>query len=203
VRARVGYLDASLTRPGEVAQLVEHTTENRGVAGSIPALAIASGTRRSSGCRSRLGSTLGQPRGRIVRRTAVIESRRAWQKRRCRRIGVTQTNCGPFTISAARQSGREWRSSVPMTDETMPLPSCCRWSASRSRFMSWRLATCLQSWPTGEPHSGLPLGGERTSRTEALRGLKRSSSAPPAASDVYSGSATRPSSRAPQRARGP
>ena len=25
---------------GEVAQLVEHTTENRGVAGSIPALAI-------------------------------------------------------------------------------------------------------------------------------------------------------------------
>ena len=27
--------------PGEVAQLVEHTTENRGVAGSIPALAIA------------------------------------------------------------------------------------------------------------------------------------------------------------------
>jgi hypothetical protein len=26
-------------RPGEVAQLVEHTTENRGVAGSIPALA--------------------------------------------------------------------------------------------------------------------------------------------------------------------
>jgi hypothetical protein len=55
----VGYLDASLTRPGEVAQLVEHTTENRGVAGSIPALAIASGTRRSSGCRSRLGSTPG------------------------------------------------------------------------------------------------------------------------------------------------
>jgi hypothetical protein len=28
---------------GEVAQLVEHTTENRGVAGSIPALAIAVG----------------------------------------------------------------------------------------------------------------------------------------------------------------
>jgi hypothetical protein len=26
-------------RPGEVAQLVEHTAENRGVAGSIPALA--------------------------------------------------------------------------------------------------------------------------------------------------------------------
>jgi hypothetical protein len=29
--------------PGEVAQSVEHTAENRGVAGSIPALAIASG----------------------------------------------------------------------------------------------------------------------------------------------------------------
>jgi hypothetical protein len=34
------YRQAKLSRPGEVAQLVEHTTENRGVAGSIPALAI-------------------------------------------------------------------------------------------------------------------------------------------------------------------
>src|SRR5262245_54714096 len=33
--------DASLCAPGEVAQLVEHTTENRGVASSILALAIA------------------------------------------------------------------------------------------------------------------------------------------------------------------
>ena len=40
-------MDRNLHRPwlplpprGEVAQLVEHTTENRGVAGSIPALAI-------------------------------------------------------------------------------------------------------------------------------------------------------------------
>ncbi len=32
---------ANLTRRGEVAQLVEHTTENRGVGGSIPPLAIA------------------------------------------------------------------------------------------------------------------------------------------------------------------
>jgi hypothetical protein len=31
---------ARLPDPGEVAQLVEHTAENRGVAGSIPALAI-------------------------------------------------------------------------------------------------------------------------------------------------------------------
>ncbi len=31
---------ARLTGPGEVAQSVEHTAENRGVAGSIPALAI-------------------------------------------------------------------------------------------------------------------------------------------------------------------
>ncbi len=31
---------ASLTGRGEVAQLVEHTTENRGVGGSIPPLAI-------------------------------------------------------------------------------------------------------------------------------------------------------------------
>ena len=31
---------ATLPAPGEVAQLVEHTAENRGVAGSIPALAI-------------------------------------------------------------------------------------------------------------------------------------------------------------------
>jgi hypothetical protein len=31
---------AAALRPGEVAQLVEHTTENRGVAGSNPALAI-------------------------------------------------------------------------------------------------------------------------------------------------------------------
>jgi hypothetical protein len=32
-----------LPAPGEVAQLVEHTAENRGVAGSIPALATSSG----------------------------------------------------------------------------------------------------------------------------------------------------------------
>ena len=30
-----------MVAPGEVAQLVEHTAENRGVAGSIPALAIS------------------------------------------------------------------------------------------------------------------------------------------------------------------
>jgi hypothetical protein len=35
---RDGYR-ARLEGPGEVAQLVEHTAENRGVAGSIPALA--------------------------------------------------------------------------------------------------------------------------------------------------------------------
>jgi hypothetical protein len=33
---------AKLVRLGEVAQSVEHTAENRGVAGSIPALAISS-----------------------------------------------------------------------------------------------------------------------------------------------------------------
>src|SRR5947209_6869507 len=38
-----------LPSAGEVAQLVEHTTENRGVAGSIPALAI-------SGCAATGGS---------------------------------------------------------------------------------------------------------------------------------------------------
>src|SRR4051794_10444121 len=32
---------ATIALPGEVAQSVEHTTENRGVAGSIPALAIS------------------------------------------------------------------------------------------------------------------------------------------------------------------
>jgi hypothetical protein len=32
--------EARLSARGEVAQLVEHTAENRGVAGSIPALAI-------------------------------------------------------------------------------------------------------------------------------------------------------------------
>ena len=31
----------TLDRLGEVAQLVEHTAENRGVAGSIPALATS------------------------------------------------------------------------------------------------------------------------------------------------------------------
>jgi hypothetical protein len=35
-----------LAAAGEVAQLVEHTTENRGVAGSIPALAICSAAGR-------------------------------------------------------------------------------------------------------------------------------------------------------------
>src|SRR2546425_12078234 len=35
-----GELAATIGERGEVAQLVEHTTENRGVAGSIPALAI-------------------------------------------------------------------------------------------------------------------------------------------------------------------
>jgi hypothetical protein len=36
----MGQAAATITARGEVAQLVEHTTENRGVAGSIPALAI-------------------------------------------------------------------------------------------------------------------------------------------------------------------
>jgi hypothetical protein len=35
---------------GEVAQLVEHTAENRGVAGSIPALAIQSRHRFAGAC---------------------------------------------------------------------------------------------------------------------------------------------------------
>src|SRR5919106_5133277 len=47
---------ATLSRRGEVAQSVEHTAENRGVAGSIPALAIAARSplrlRRSSARRS-------------------------------------------------------------------------------------------------------------------------------------------------------
>src|SRR5690349_18981378 len=34
------WATATMEPRGEVAQLVEHTTENRGVAGSIPALAI-------------------------------------------------------------------------------------------------------------------------------------------------------------------
>ena len=33
--------DLGFTQLGQVAQLVEHTTENRGVAGSNPALAIS------------------------------------------------------------------------------------------------------------------------------------------------------------------
>ena len=59
--ARIGFLRgrrprrpspdrATLPRRGEVAQLVEHTAENRGVAGSSPALAISSSrTRPQSG----------------------------------------------------------------------------------------------------------------------------------------------------------
>ena len=39
-RVRVSRLGATLRTRGEVAQLVEHTAENRGVAGSSPALAI-------------------------------------------------------------------------------------------------------------------------------------------------------------------
>jgi hypothetical protein len=49
-RTRVGRLAATLATPGEVAQLVEHTAENRGVAGSIPALAI-SRSKSGFGCR--------------------------------------------------------------------------------------------------------------------------------------------------------
>src|SRR3954468_6318439 len=37
---------ATIRARGEVAQLVEHTTENRGVAGSIPALAIVVAARQ-------------------------------------------------------------------------------------------------------------------------------------------------------------
>ena len=37
---------------GQVAQLVEHTAENRGVAGSIPALAMGSGSVPDSGRRN-------------------------------------------------------------------------------------------------------------------------------------------------------
>src|SRR5215218_4456741 len=39
-RERLNGRAATLRRQGEVAQLVEHTAENRGVAGSIPALAM-------------------------------------------------------------------------------------------------------------------------------------------------------------------
>src|SRR3954447_21592185 len=40
MREQISRLSAATIRArGEVAQLVEHTTENRGVAGSIPALA--------------------------------------------------------------------------------------------------------------------------------------------------------------------
>lgn len=42
-------MDSLTGRFGEVAQLVEHTTENRGVAGSIPALAIPLGLERAVG----------------------------------------------------------------------------------------------------------------------------------------------------------
>ena len=41
-RAQAAFDGATLHGRGEVAQLVEHTAENRGVAGSSPALAIAS-----------------------------------------------------------------------------------------------------------------------------------------------------------------
>src|SRR5438034_10201532 len=46
---------ATLRRPGEVAQLVEHTAENRGVAGSIPALAT------SQQCPNRAALSFGRP----------------------------------------------------------------------------------------------------------------------------------------------
>ena len=39
-RQKFALCDGRLPLRGEVAQLVEHTAENRGVAGSIPALAI-------------------------------------------------------------------------------------------------------------------------------------------------------------------
>jgi hypothetical protein len=44
-QARCLSAAATIVEPlhGEVAQSVEHTTENRGVAGSIPALAIGTG----------------------------------------------------------------------------------------------------------------------------------------------------------------
>src|SRR6266508_4639393 len=45
-REPVEGASARLAPLGEVAQSVEHTAENRGVAGSIPALAIASISRR-------------------------------------------------------------------------------------------------------------------------------------------------------------
>ena len=50
-RTARAYLAASLVPLGEIAQLVEHTTENRGVPGSSPGLAIS-----SSSCKSRPGS---------------------------------------------------------------------------------------------------------------------------------------------------
>src|SRR6478752_8970432 len=40
-RAQAAFDGATLHGRGEVAQLVEHTAENRGVAGSSPALAIS------------------------------------------------------------------------------------------------------------------------------------------------------------------
>src|SRR4051794_24130774 len=58
--ARGGPSPPKISERGEVAQLVEHTTENRGVAGSIPALAISGAAehRHAASSVARVQSTL-------------------------------------------------------------------------------------------------------------------------------------------------
>jgi hypothetical protein len=72
---------------GQVAQLVEHSAENRGVAGSIPALPID--PRKIDG--SRLPSEWGsQPMARIIVRVEITDDALTEVQRTCDRKGMTQ-----------------------------------------------------------------------------------------------------------------
>ena len=120
---------------GEVAQLVEHTTENRGVAGSIPALA-------TRGCGASSGCVLG--RSRAARVAPCVLARRAprsaeWRGLRPRLSPVRHRATQAQPRGAAVRVVRAARSSRPATRRTSrrsPPPRTSARAVSRAKRRS-------------------------------------------------------------------
>ena len=104
---------------GEVAQLVEHTAENRGVAGSIPALATRPCRHQNAKNDVRAGATV--PRTSLGQDPRRARPGRQGRRRRCplrapgrlrsrpRRGGRGACRAGPRSASRPRARTRRWR----------------------------------------------------------------------------------------------
>jgi hypothetical protein len=84
---------------GEVAQLVEHTTENRGVAGSIPALAIQDSSLNDRRRRSASGLASGSIPA------LAIQGRPRNDRRRRSTSGLASSPIPAFAITWKARSG--------------------------------------------------------------------------------------------------